>query len=109
MTYNEILLRVKNGGLSPDEVAEYRTQLAVKLAYLHEEKARLGIAASEWINAHRPDHKSYADAERGWDVTEEGKSLIKVKERINGMGELLKVLESRWFSLRDEMKQANAY
>lgn len=108
MTLHNIVQRIEQGNLAPNEVDEYRNYCAVWLFRYYEEYGELNAQAALWLTANRDKFKSQAEAERAWDAQDRGQRKLKLKGVIQGMEGLQDVLTSQHFQLTRAMKETHA-
>lgn len=107
MTLKDIIARLQQGNLTPDEIAEFRSFVAVWLYRYYEEKGTLSAKAALWMTAQRSEYKSQAECERAWDATEDGQKLILKSNVIKGLEHIQEVLTSAWFAVNKEYQIAH--
>jgi hypothetical protein len=107
MTFKDIAERMASGSLTETEIDEYRRFCASWLFTLNEQYGTLLAEAAVWLTANREKYKSYAEAERAWEATEQGQKIINTKYRIRGVEALTSALEGSWFLRQREWKEAN--
>lgn len=102
--FSQIADELKLGIDSPELVSRYMSFLAGWMYTLHSQYGKLKAEAAEWLTRNRDKYKSYAECERAWDATEDGKLLIKLKHRIQGIEHLQDALKSQHFLLNREWR-----
>lgn len=106
MNFKEIIDRMERGGLTPDEISAYRNHCAGWLFTLNTQYGELVALSALWITANRENYKSHAECERAWEAREEGQKQIKLKYQIKGIEHIQDALETNWFLLNRERKEA---
>lgn len=106
MTFPEIQSRLLEGNLHGDEVAAFRSYIAVMLARAYEVYASCLSFGATWTTEHRPEYKSQAECERAYEATEAGKKETTVKWTIRAYEAVQEVLTSLWFQLAKEEKNS---
>lgn len=106
MTFKTITDRIEQGNLSPNEVSEYRNFCAVWLFRLNTEYGALVSESAQWQVAKGDEFKSQAACERAWEATEKGQRQTALKYQIRGVEHIQDALETNWFLLNRELKEA---
>lgn len=100
--FPEIQSRLLEGNLYGDEIAAYRSYLAVMLARGYEKYAGSLSSRAEWTTEHRSEYKSQAECERAWEATDAGKEETITKWTIKAYEAVQEVLTSLWFQINKE-------
>lgn len=107
MTFKDINERIGKGGLTENEIDEYRRYCATWLFTLNEQYGESLAQSALWLTTNRESYKSYAEAERAWEATSVGQSQIKTKYLIKGIEAITDALEGTWFLRQREWKEAS--
>lgn len=107
ITFERIAKRMSEGELIESEIDAYRRYAAAWLFYLNEQSGKLSATSAFWLTEHRSEYKSQAEAERAWEATKEGQTLIKTKARIKGIEALTDALAGTWFLRQREWKETH--
>lgn len=110
--FPEIVSRLEQGNLTPDEISSYRSYCAGSLYRMYEEYALCLSFGAEWKTAKREERaegekpKSEAELERLYATTEPGKKETTLKYRIKGAEIINDTLTSLYYQTNKEMKMA---
>lgn len=105
MTFKDLIRRIEQGSLTPDDIVEYRNFCAVWLFRLNEEYGQLSSKAALWQTAHDEKYKSHAARERAWEASEDGQKQTTLKYEIRGIEHIQDALATNWFLLNREWKE----
>lgn len=95
MNLEEIITKLKEGGLSPGDLAELKTRLAAEFAfYAGQLEDILKRKPAQWIKL-REFTKSDASADRQYELTEDGKGEIIYRLRLKVVEKLMSAISTR--------------
>lgn len=113
-TFPEIAARLRDGNLTPDEIASYRSFCAGSLYRMYEQYGKCLSFGAEWrteiknnpvTTSGKP--MSEAELERIYSASGPGKEETHLKYQIKGVEALETVLTSLYFQTNKEMQLAN--
>ena len=97
MKYQDIVAELVNPSLPPGKLAEYKQLLAAHYAQLTELLTDIEISKPErWLKIRSQEGiSSDKSADREWDMTEDGKSEIQIRNRLKAMDKLTSSISTR--------------
>lgn len=98
MKLQELITKVKEQGLSKDELEEYRDQLSQLFAHMQLEMADIEKEEAMFMNGVGED-ESVASRKIAWKATPSGQRLIVLKRYCLATKEMLNSLKSRLYSI----------
>jgi len=99
MKLQELITKVKEQGLSKDELEEYRDQLSELFAQMQMEMADIEKEEAMFMADHTRDDMSVAARKIWWKATGSGQRLIVLKRYCLATKEMLNSLKSRLYSI----------
>lgn len=104
MTIKSIVERMREGNMTPDEIADSRVFIGTWLYTFNVRYGKASALSAVWITANREKYKSHAECERAWEATEKGQEEIRLKYDIRALEAIQDALETAWFLAQREWK-----
>jgi len=80
--------------MSPATLAEQRLLLSSYYSWFRDQMAELEIEQNRYFQDNRQEHKSDAQCERAWLVTENGELYIRIKNSMKGLERLISAFKT---------------
>lgn len=97
MKLSELIVAVKEKGLTKTQLEEYRDDLSSIAAQMHMEVAEIEKAEALYLNSSTEEKAVFA--QRKWNVTPQGQRQIELKHYIRATDKLLSSVKSRLYSI----------
>jgi len=94
--------RTEAKSLNSGSLSAYKVYLAGEYSYWSEMYSDTKIKSEEWQSERREDYKSDIATKRAWNITDDGKKQIKLKQGLKSLEKMISAISSRLEHLKQD-------